>query len=274
MNKVIFFIFLLLTDYSYANTSCTSHIKQLLRQDRVVKKYNLPITKKTFENLHPSQKYFGLPKIAYVTRKFNYRKFSEIKELFEDKPVYVVKSPKGKLWIVDAHHHSLGAFLNFRTLKRRFTKDLSELKLEIIELDDFTGRTEVDFIQFLKDQKYMYLRKGEEVRDLPRHVNDLTSDYERGIAYLLIKGKVITKDKTPFVEFYIADILKKYIKPPLTNIWSKDELLKYSSFVQENRDLFTDILGIKIKNVSKNKFSNKIDKYLESLAWYLSQAIK
>lgn len=271
MKKLLTLILVFYTFSLILEASCSEQLKICLRESFEPKEYELAISEDSFDILRPSEKYFGMPKIAYVTRKFTYRKFKEIEELFLEKPIYVVKTPNGKLRVVDAHHHILAVFKNILILKTRFGDDFKKLKFKVVELADFTGKSYQSFNKYILDNNYIYLRVGEDLTDLPLHIQDLTSDYERGIVYLLIKGKVITKDKTPFIEFYVGDILKKHIKPAQKNVWSKKELLRYSRFVQDNPGLFSDIPGIKIKKVSNRKIIYQIRKYLESITWYLEK---
>lgn len=192
MRIIIFALFLLLSNPAIAGY-CGSKSKQGERCRVKVK------------DIHPLQFAYG----EYNVQE----KISDLKSVGEKKQekflkenrINVVISPKGEIYLVDGHHHTLAA-------------DRLGVKNMYAEvLKNFEGKSQSEFEQELKDRKWVRLSsatgEAREFKDLPTNIKGLKDDPYRSLAWALVSSDAVEKTKVPFSEFIWADYLRTRINP-------------------------------------------------------------
>mmetsp|Transcript_33724 Transcript_33724/g.80046 ORF Transcript_33724/g.80046 Transcript_33724/m.80046 type:complete len:227 (+) Transcript_33724:77-757(+) len=161
--------------------------------------------------LRPTQLAVGMQQVNCKANKIKKKcaacQWKKLDRFLKNKPLPIVKGPRGVLYIVDHHHlccalHQLG---------------VTQAYVKVIK--DWSAKGENDFWQDMQRGGYLWLHGpageplsvGEMLRRLPRDITGLDDDPYRSLAALVRKAGGYCKDWTPFSEFRWANYFRELL---------------------------------------------------------------
>lgn len=162
--------------------------------------------------LHPTQWCVGLAEVWARQEDFSHDSQREQLNYLKRKPVPLVRSAQGSLWMVDRHHRLRGLLgLDPKS------KAWGYLIADLITSD----RSEV--LGFLQQQGWLYLYDGRgqgprATKDLPQSLMDLEDDPYRSLVWKLKKeGAIKPEPQIPYHEFRWGAWLRSRPLPPFSS---------------------------------------------------------
>lgn len=151
-------------------------------------------------DLRPTQMTIGLREVTRKRHQWRERVERDGADFLGRHMIPTVRGPKGRLWIIDAHHLSRALY------DEGVEHVLAQVIADLSGLRDHLFRTYMDnrgwFHPFDDDGK------RQPVKALPRHVRHLIDDPHRSLAGELRRAGGYAKDTMPYSEFLWADYLR------------------------------------------------------------------
>lgn len=146
-----------------------------------------------------------------------------------------VLSPDGKVFIVDGHHNLYMAVLA--------GLDLSTASIQLRIIRDYTGKSEEFFMDDLIKNHLVY-GDAKSLLQHPQHIDSVKNSPERslvGLAFMRIARKYDIPFKgaffKPFVQFDLADIIRKKRLFSFHDDYSNDNIKALASIIVHHHDL-------------------------------------
>lgn len=256
-------LFILFGSLSAAHGALKPSCMQILKSLASAPKISLSLFAGVTD-LKPTQFDYGLPRVKYLTEKFQEMEFNEVQEYLDQHPIPVVLGFNSDYYLVDRHNTLRALAQSQDSFSENFGSKANELELRLVIVDDKSSLSEEDFYnQMLEDSLLYPYRKGKSLShaELPKQVLDLKKDYFRGIAWLLKKAEVIGANDIPFSDFMWANKMREITEIEGT-IWSEDEVRKHLKSFISNHDEFSQLPGFQAQAPDLEKIMDKIRKYI------------
>ena len=163
-------------------------------------------------SLQPTQWCIGLAEVWARQEDFAKETRQQRLEYLKGKPVPLVRSASGEVWMVDRHHR-LRALLGLDPQSTAWGYVIAELPT----------RERSDVLRFLEQQGWLYLVDGRGMGprqsiDLPRTLLDLEDDPYRSLVWKLKKeGFIKPQPQIPYHEFRWGAWLRRRPLPPFSS---------------------------------------------------------
>jgi hypothetical protein len=156
------------------------------------------------DEIHPTQFIVGMVSVNIkkeaISRKYKDR---TLKKYLKKKWAPSIIGPDGQYYITDRHH--LTRSVHEATIPTKEKYIYTKVGA------DFRGKTFNEFYNFMKINKFVYLKKtGEKARDikeLPKHISNLENDNYRSLSWIIRENGGYEKVDVLFLEFLWADYL-------------------------------------------------------------------
>ena len=162
--------------------------------------------------LHPTQMCVGLAEVRSRQVDFSQESSDERRRYLGGKPVPLVRSREGRLWMVDRHHR-LRALVELDPQARAFGYVVLEA----------AGTSRAEVLEELGQRGWLYLYDGRgqgplAPTDLPEHLQGLQDDPYRSLVWKLKKeGLIEAAPLIPFHEFRWGAWLRTRALPPFSS---------------------------------------------------------
>jgi hypothetical protein len=156
-------------------------------------------------DLKCSQMALGMLEVQEKAKNYLKLKKSKLIKELKNKPVCVVKSPKGTFYIIDGHHRTCALWLiEKKKVPIKIKKDFSKARM-----------TYKQFWHYMKMHRYTHLydQFGDGPHAplyLPQDVRGLGDDPYRSLSWLVQVAGGYEKTNFPFAEFLWANFFRKY----------------------------------------------------------------
>jgi hypothetical protein len=164
-------------------------------------------------SLHPTQMCVGLAEVLNRHRDFSAEKPEERRRYLNGKPVPLVRSGSGELWMVDRHHRLRGLL--------EVQANATAWGYVVLEL---ATSDPAQVLTNLRDRGWLYLYNGRgqgplEPKALPENLFGLEDDPFRSLVWKLKQeGVIASAPLIPFHEFRWGAWLRRRPMPPFSSL--------------------------------------------------------
>ena len=154
-------------------------------------------------DLRPTQFAVGMLEVDEKIKAVSALPKKQRKAFFQETQIPVVRSPQGRLYVVDKHHFLCVCYhLGVQEVKVDLVKDFSGKKISFVQFWKWMGKTR---------NSYPYCQFGEGPRKefyLPKDVRGLADDPYRSIAWFVRKAGAFENSDKNFAEFAWANFFR------------------------------------------------------------------
>ncbi len=226
--------------------------------------HSTPLSRAIF-NIHPTQFGYGRPKVDFLKKVLKKQTLDEVQDFVNSKPIPYISGPNGKKYIIDRHH-------TFRALSELEEEGYEkiwggQISLKFNRLESYRESHWNDFYNSLKQKRWLLLNfKGQKksIHHLPNNINGLRLDYYRGLAWFLLKSRVVLKTDIPFNEFTWARELEKHIQFKKQN-FTRKKVKKAIREVLKNPERYKHLPGFQTNSVSLSKALENLEDIFDVL---------
>lgn len=188
----------------------------------------------------------GLNPLLTLDQLSNKQKKMLVKSLNKDlaEAIPAVRDPSGRIFLLDGHHKIY--------LATRLFSPLSQIQIELDLIYDAT-QTRISWKKFVDraiDQHWFYAPTAAAILANPQQVHQLRNSVERsmlGLFFISIEDRysVPMKGKyfAPFVQFYLADLIRQKGLYTFPSQKDYDEILPLRKMLLAQRDVLEFLLG-------------------------------
>lgn len=154
------------------------------------------------EDLYPTQPDLGMREVDFKVKAIKKMSEKKFESYLVEKVSPVIIGPKGKMYIVDHHHHAFSLLKTKKTwIYVQVWHNWSNLSVE-------------KFWKKMRDSRFVLLKKGNlsiSYHQLPHKISQMGNDEYRSLAWSVREKKGFDKaDHIPFFEFQWANFYRKY----------------------------------------------------------------
>lgn len=161
------------------------------------------------EELYPTQPDLGMREVSYKVSLIKKMTEKEIDKYLIKKVSPVVIGPKGRVYIVDHHHHA------YSLLKSGYGL------IYVVVLKNWSNLSEEEFWKKMIKEKLVLLEQGGEsigVNNLPNKITKMGNEEYRSLAWSVRELNGFNKvDHIPYFEFAWGNFYRKYVSLDLIN---------------------------------------------------------
>lgn len=156
------------------------------------------------KSLFPTQFCLGYKEIEHKEKKIKSMSKKQFEDYLIEKVTPVIIGPKGKLYLIDHHHHA------------RSLINLKKPRILIEIIADYSSLSMKKFIEIMVKNGYTNLKnensKQMKFSQLPKSLEKMNHDYYRSLAWSVReKGGFEKVDNIPFFEFRWGEYFRNYI---------------------------------------------------------------
>lgn len=159
------------------------------------------------EELYPTQPDLGFKEIDYKVQIISKMGEKELDKYLIKKVSPVIIGPKGKIYIIDHHHHAYSLMKSGKGL------------IYVVVVENWSNLSEKDFWAKMIKNKFVLLKKQGKsisVKSLPSKISQMGNEDYRSLAWSVRELNGFNKvDHIPFFEFAWGDFYRQYISPNL-----------------------------------------------------------